>query len=89
MVTEFDVRRQVDEIDRSAMHPIRKARKLLLIARRIRKSVRKFAQGVSILANDCMDEEAERMKTAMQRMRDLGNEVRERARNLLSHAREA
>ncbi len=87
MLTVFDVRRQLAEIERLSLHPMRKARKLLAIARLVRREARKLGHGVAILSRDCMDDQAERLRKAMQRLADLNREVMDRARQVLADAR--
>ncbi len=89
MVTEFDVRQQMNEIERSAMHPMRKARRFLILTRNVRSAVRKFQHGVDILARVCMDDEANRLQNSSERLVDLAREVKDKARLTLARARES
>lgn len=89
MVNEYDVRQEMEQIDRSRIHPIRKARKLLLLTRRVRRAAKKFERGIEILVRDCMDDEAARLQDACDRLVNLGREVREVATRTLASAREA
>ncbi len=84
MLTEFDVRREMSAIERAAMHPLRKARRLVNIARQARREARMLRQGAEILAQDCKDEEAGRVRRAVQKLLDLNREVMDRARRILS-----
>ncbi|MCW5946060.1 MAG: hypothetical protein KIT74_03435 [Fimbriimonadales bacterium] len=84
MLTEFDVRREVSAIERAAMHPLRKVRRLVRIARQARREARMLRQGAEILSQDCMDEEAGRLRRAIQKLIDLNREVMDRARRILS-----
>ncbi len=70
------------------MHPIRKARKLLLLTRKVRRAARKFERGIEIMMRDCMDEEAARMQATCDRLVALGREVREVATRTLAAARD-
>lgn len=88
MVNEFDVRLEVDQIDKSRMHPIRKARRLLLLTRQVRLVARKFERGVELLVRDCMDDEAARLQETCNRLIALAAEVRELATRTLASARE-
>lgn len=84
MLTEFDVRREVSLIERAAMHPMRKVRHLVRLARQARRDARMLKHGADLLAQDCMDEEAGRMRNAIQKLLDLQREVLDRARKILS-----
>ncbi len=88
MVNEYDVRQEMEQIDRSRIHPIRKARKLLLLTRRVRGAAKKFERGIEILVRDCMDDEAARMQAACDRLVALGREVRDVATRTLAAARD-
>lgn len=84
MLTEFEVRREVSLIECAAVHPMRKVRHLVRLARQARRDVRVLKQGAELLAQDCMDEEAGRMRKAIQKLLDLQREVLDRARRILS-----
>ena len=88
MLTEYDIRRRMTEIERSSIHPLRKARKLLAMARKVRMDVRKISHCVAILSRDCMEEQADRMRKAMQRLVRLNREVRDVAKRALIRARQ-
>jgi hypothetical protein len=87
MVNEFDVRQEMEQIDKSRMHPIRKARRLLLLTRKVRRAAKKFERGIEIMVRDCMDEEAARMQQTCDRLVELGREVRDVATRTLASAR--
>ena len=86
LVTESEIRQSVAEIENSSGTAIRKARLLVRLARYVRKEALRLAQGAAILASDCMDEQAERLNVAMQRLLDLDDEIRVRARALLANS---
>ena len=88
MVNEFDVRQEMEQIEKSRMHPIRKARRLLLLTRKVRRAARKFERGIEIMIRDCMDDEAARMQQTCDRLVALGREVREVASRTLAAARD-
>lgn len=88
MVNEYDVRLEMQQIEKARMHPIRKARKLLLLTRKVRRAARKFERGIEIMVRDCMDEEAARMQATCDRLVALGREVREVATRTLAAARD-
>jgi hypothetical protein len=87
MVNEYDVRQEMEQIEKARMHPIRKARRLLLLTRKVRRAARKFERGIEIMVRDCMDDEAARMQDACDRLVALGREVREVATRTLAAAR--
>lgn len=86
LVTEFEVRRELDAIEAADLHPRRKARRLLALARIALREARKIAKGAAILSLDCMDEQASRLRRVVARMETLGRDVRHRARRLLAGA---
>jgi hypothetical protein len=89
MVNEFDVRQEMKQIQDARIHPIRKARKLLLLTRNVRRAARKFERGIEIMLMDCMDDEAARMQATCDRMIALGRELREVATRTLAAARDS
>jgi len=88
MVNEYDVRQEMELIDRSRIHPIRKARRLLTLTRKVRRAAKKFERGIEIMVLSCMDDEAERMRSTCDRLVALGREVRELAKLTLAAARD-
>ena len=89
MVNEYDVRQEMRQIQDARIHPIRKARKLLLLTRKVRRAAKKFERGIEIMVRDCMDDEAARMQATCDRMLELGRELREVARRTLAAARDS
>lgn len=89
MVNEYDVRQEMEQIGKSRLHPIRKARRLLLLTRKVRRAAKKFERGIEIMVQSCMDDEAARLQDACDRLVALGREVRELASLTLASAREA
>jgi hypothetical protein len=88
MVNEYDVRNELKQIEQARMHPIRKARKLLLLTRKVRRAARKFERGIAIMVQSCMDDEAARLQASCDRLLALGREVREVATRTLAAARD-
>ncbi|MFN3728945.1 MAG: hypothetical protein ACK4XJ_04460 [Fimbriimonadaceae bacterium] len=84
LVTERELRLSAAEIERSNGSPVRRARLLVRLARRARNDAKRLAQGVAILASDCMDDAAERLWQAKRRRMDLSDEIRARARDILA-----
>lgn len=89
MLNEYDVRREISEIERSEANPLRKARCLVAIARNLTKNAGRLGHGVSILSRDGMDDEAGRLQRTAQRLSSLNREVMDRARLILAQAKKA
>lgn len=88
MLTEFDVRNEMDAISRAEIHPVRKASRLIEISRALRSQVRRLSQGARILSRDTKDEEADRMERTVLRLANLNCEVLDFARRLLARAQQ-
>ncbi|MFN8140384.1 MAG: hypothetical protein U0R49_11355 [Fimbriimonadales bacterium] len=84
MLTEFDVRNELSEIDGSDAHPIRKARQLIAVANRVRRQAYRLTEGARILSRDGNDEQAERLNLRKLRMHDLAHEILAHARTHLA-----
>ncbi len=87
MLNEYDVRQEISQIERSEANPIRKARNLVAIARQLSKNAGRLGDGVSILSNDGMDDEAGRLQRTARRLNCLNSEVMDRARLILAQAK--
>jgi hypothetical protein len=49
------------KIGKSRMHPMRKARRLLLLTRKVRRAAKKFERGIELMVSSCMDDDAARL----------------------------
>ncbi len=83
MVTEFEIRREFSRIDASDHAPLRKARMMLRLARRVRVGAARLAQLSYGLMQDCMNEQGSRMQEASRRLCDLHDDIRARAAEVL------
>lgn len=75
MYSEFEVRRQIDTIENGDDSPIRKARRLLTLSRKIRHFTRRIDHGTRILRHDD-DEAAQRMQQTLNCLKRLQEEAR-------------
>ena len=83
MVTEFEIRREFLRISSSDHAPLRKARLLLRLARKVRSGIFRLASLKDALMQDCMNEQAARMHDAAKRLTALHDEIRRRASEIL------
>jgi hypothetical protein len=76
MISEYDVQREIEQIEQDGAEPIAKARRLLELRRRIEKFARRLSQGCQILEKDGEVESAERLAQTRRNLKRLQEEVR-------------
>lgn len=84
MVTEFEIRREIAAIDSSSIDGVRKARKLLRLARRVQNGALTLAHLSLRKLQEGDGDAAARFRTAARRLVDLHDEIRVSARATLS-----
>jgi len=83
MLSEIEVRRRIAEIEHTEENPAQKAHLLLQIAQTLNGDALRLARGMDILEGDGAEDEVKRMRTSLERLKQLSKEVTERARHLL------
>lgn len=76
MVTEYEVRQQVEEISRSAMAPMQKVRAILRVARTVKRQARALIHARALSAQATDSNTALHMDRMVRSLRMLYEEVR-------------
>lgn len=76
MVTEFEIRRELATVESLRLDGLKKARRLLRIARRVRAGAFKMAHLSLVKLQEGDAESAARFRTAARRLVDLHDEIR-------------
>lgn len=84
MVTEFEIKRKIAEIEALPVTAFRKVKEFLKLERHIKSGLRKLEECYDILKMDGQDEQATRISNAIKRLQELCNEIRTTACHLLA-----
>ena len=76
MYSEFEITREIKDIENGEDTPIRKARRLISLSRKIRKFSRQLHHGAGILRSDDDEQGAERLQQTLNCLRRLHEEAR-------------
>lgn len=76
MYSEYDVQQQISEIKGAEEAPMRKARRLINLGRRLRRFRLQLTLGQSILDGDCDDQSGERLASTVRGLKRMEDEAR-------------